>query len=183
MLEKYLVDYCSPTLASVKTANLFAWMYASKAELLEQLSYWNLLMNPKGVFLYAFRTCDTKALIYVCRKKLLTESLNRPGVPSFLSQYGYQNMEADDAILRLRARFASKDDFPHEIGLFLDYPLDDVIGFIENGGQNYIYSGYWKVYVNENETRALFAKYQKCRDLYARLWQEGRSAFQLTVAV
>ena len=26
--EKYLVDYCSPTLASVKTANLFNWFYA-----------------------------------------------------------------------------------------------------------------------------------------------------------
>ena len=50
--EKYLVDYCSPTLASVKTANLFNWFYESHTELWEQLSYWNLLMNPKGVYLY-----------------------------------------------------------------------------------------------------------------------------------
>lgn len=41
--EKYLVDYCSPTLASVKTANLFNWFYESHTELWEQLSYWNLL--------------------------------------------------------------------------------------------------------------------------------------------
>ena len=28
MLERYLIEHCSPTLASVKTANLFTWSFA-----------------------------------------------------------------------------------------------------------------------------------------------------------
>ncbi len=82
--EKYLVDYCSPTLASVKTANLFNWFYESSTELWEQVSYWNLLMNPKGVYLYVLKEHPKKALIYVCRKSRLAENLSRPGVAAFL---------------------------------------------------------------------------------------------------
>ena len=87
------------------------------------------------------------------------------------------------AIERLKSRFATGEAFPHEIGVFLDYPLGDVIGFIENGGRNYKCSGCWKVYCDECESQKLFAMYQKCRDIYRRLYEEGRSVFQLTVAV
>ena len=181
--EKYLVDYCSPTLASVKTANLFNWFYESHTELWEQLSYWNLLMNPKVVYLYVLREHPKKALIYVCRKKRLKENLKRPEITAFLSAYGYRDLNVETAIERLKSRFATGEAFPHEIGVFLDYPLGDVIGFIENGGRNYKCSGCWKVYCDECESRKLFAMYQKCRDIYRRLYEEGRSVFQLTVAV
>ena len=181
--EKYLVDYCSPTLASVKTANLFNWFYESHTELWEQLSYWNLLMNPKGVYLYVLREHPKKALIYVCRKKRLEENLKRPEVTAFLATYGYRDPDVKTAIERLKSRFATGEAFPHEIGVFLDYPLGDVIGFIENGGRNYKCSGCLKVYCDECESLKLFAMYQKCRDIYRRLYEEGRSVFQLTVAV
>ncbi len=36
---------------------------------------------------------------------------------------------------RYRAHMEGKGDFPHEIGLLLGYPPEDVIGFIENRGQ------------------------------------------------
>ena len=180
--EKYLVDYCSPTLASVKTANLFNWFYESSTELWEQVSYWNLLMNPKGVYLYVLKEHPKKALIYVCRKSRLAENLCRPGVAAFLAGYGYGELDVDAAIERLKSRFDKGEDFPHEIGVFLDYPLGDVIGFIENSGHNYKCSGCWKVYCDECESRRLFAMYQKCRDIYTRLYEQGRSVFQLTVA-
>ena len=59
--EKYLVDYCSPTLASVKTANLFNWFYESSTELWEQVSYWNLLMNPQGRLPLCFKGASEKS--------------------------------------------------------------------------------------------------------------------------
>ena len=45
--------------------------------------------------------------------------------------------------------------FPHEIGLFLGYPFEDVMGFIENKGENYLCSGCWKVYSCEQDARVL----------------------------
>ncbi len=77
---------------------------------------------------------------------------------------------------------AENDAFPHEIGVFLGYPLGDVMGFIRSGGRNCRHAGCWKVYCNEAETLRLFEKFKKCRDVYLRLWNQGRSVLQLTVA-
>lgn len=76
----------------------------------------------------------------------------------------------------------NRGGFPHEIGLFLGYPLGDVEGFIRNRGQNCKCAGCWKVYCNELEAQKRFARIQKCRKVYARLWAQGRSVWQLTVA-
>jgi hypothetical protein len=72
--------------------------------------------------------------------------------------------------------------FPHEIGLFLGYPLEDVVGFIENSGQNCICTGCWKVYHNEDEARKLFERYDKCTKVYMRLFAEGKPIERLIVA-
>ena len=108
----------------------------------------------------------------------------KPGVLHFLERYGYLSTDADEAIIHLKERLSNLEGegFPHEIGIFLGYPLGDVIGFIENAGRNFKCSGCWKVYCNECEAVKLFAKYKKCRDVYLRLWQQGRSVLQLTVA-
>ena len=130
----------------------------------------------------ALRKWKNHALIYVYREKRLAENLKRPGVARFLKKYGYQNGEPDQCLALLRKRFEAAQGFPHEIGIFLDYPLGDVIGFIQNGGQNYKCSGCWKVYCNECEAVKAFAKFKKCTSVYVRLWSQGRSVRQLTVA-
>mgnify|MGYP002235714275 FL=1 len=91
-----------------------------------------------------------------------------------------QNLE--QCLALLKKRFEAAEAFPHEIGIFLDYPLGDVIGFIQNSGQNYKCSGCWKVYCNECEALKMFQKYRKCREVYRNLWEKGRSVLQLTVA-
>lgn len=184
MLEKYLITHCSPTLASLKTANLFR-VHISPEELEEQLSGWNRKLNPKGIALYALRERDNEALIYVCRRARLREDLCKPGIARFLESYGYTHAGADAALERLRERLAAQgvhEDFPHEIGIFLGYPLGDVEGFIRHGGRGCKCSGCWKVYCDECEARKTFAKFRKCRDIYTRLWSQGRSVCQLAVA-
>lgn len=181
-MEKYLIEHCSPTLASVKAANLFNAVAEDGTDLTERIRQWNCLMNPKGVKLLVLRSHGKRALVYVYREKKLQEKLNAPGVMGFLKRYGYASTDADYALGRLAERFSQQEEFPHEIGIFLDYPLGDVIGFIKNGGQNYKCAGCWKVYCNECETLKLFHKYRKCRNIYRNLWQNGRSVVQLTVA-
>lgn len=181
-MEKYLVEYCSPTLASLKTANLFSYACTSETGLNTYISYWNQCMEEKGVSMHALRIRNHRALIYVCRKKLLKKDMERPGVASFLKELGYEYTDTDYAVGRLKKRLNEDRDFPHEIGLFLGYPLGDVIGFMKNSGRNCLYSGCWKVYCNESEAVRIFQKYKKCTSVYIRLWNEGRrSVWQLTV--
>ena len=155
MLEEYLIGNCSPTLASLKTANLFSMPYESEKELSDQIAYWNQEMEGKGISVVLLRRHETKALVYVCRKTRLEENLKQPGVVGFLTGYGYQitgdQMDVDTALAHLK-------------------------------GHNFKCSGCWKVYCNECEAVKLFARYKKCRDVYLRLWHQGRSVLQLTVA-
>ena len=128
------------------------------------------------------RKTDKAALIYVCRLEKLARDLKNPGVAEFLQVCGYEKTDPGSALEKLQERVATQENFPHEIGLFLSYPLGDVIGFIENAGHNSKCCGCWKVYVNECEAIRTFARYRKCKDVYQRLYREGRSVLQLTVA-
>ena len=83
--------------------------------------------------------------------------------------------------MQLKERLRTSACFPHEIGLFLGYPLPDVIGFIRNRGRNCKCCGFWKVYSNEWETRQLFEKFRKCLRVYAQVLVSERSIAQLTV--
>lgn len=182
MLEKYLIEHCSPTLASLKTANLFSYRYSSEQGLEQDVFRWNNHLADKGIVLIILRKREGAALIYVCRSSHLKRDLSRPGVALFLQRYGYWSVEPAYALLQLRQRLIESEDFPHEIGVFLGYPLGDVIGFIKNAGKSSKCSGCWKVYCNECEAVRTFAKYKKCREIYVRLWKDGRSVRQLTVA-
>ena len=68
-----------------------------------------------------------------------------------------------DEKLSLLERRISCGSFPHEIGIFLGYPLDDVLGFIENKGENCLFCGFWKVYSEPERARRTFEKYVYCR--------------------
>ena len=74
-------------------------------------------------------------------------------------------------------------EFPHEVGLFLSYPPEDVKGFIDHRANDFKCAGLWKVYGDEEKARSLFAKYKKCTEIYCTLWQSGSKLEQLAVAV
>ena len=181
-MENYLIEHCSPTLASLKTANLFNYMYDSEAELADYIGNLNRNLGKKGVTVDVLRKYEHSALIYVFRERKLQEDLQKDGVREFLVRAGYEDFSTEQVLRRLKLRFHEDRAFPHEIGLFLGYPLGDVMGFIENAGRNSKCSGCWKVYCNECEAIKLFARFDKCREVYKRLFKQGKSLLQLTVA-
>ena len=192
MFEQELIEHCSPTLASIKAASLFTYPYKSLKELHLRVTYWNSKMKRKGMTfdILSENVGVNKALIYVYRRADLEKILNRDEIRSFLLNHGYLiddneivgGVNCENIILQLKKKFEKLNQFPHEIGIFLGYPIGDVKGFIENHGCNCKCTGYWKVYCNEEEATKTFRKYKKCRDIYMNLWISGRSVMQLTVA-
>ena len=182
MLETMLIEHCSPALAGLKTANMFNYKFSSVDILLRELRDVNQKLNGKGVYVDILRTNERHALLYVYRKKRLEKDLLKPGVTELLEKYGYENSELENCLIHLKSRFREYDCFPYEIGLFLDYPLPDVVGFIEHGGKNCKCCGVWKVYSNECETKALFGRFRKCTEVYRKVFARGRTLAQLTVA-
>lgn len=78
----------------------------------------------------------------------------------------------------LRKRIRCHSEFSHEIGIFLGYSPDDVIGFIQNKGENYLLCGYWKVYGNKERAERTFKNYDKCRKFLCNKLNQGIDLYQ-----
>lgn len=136
MSEETFVRYCSPTLAGIKTANLFSGCFADEEEMREGIRRLNGILVKKGIRVLPLKYHEGRALIYVYRPMRLRQDLERADVRSLLQEYGYICGAPEHCIVQLMRRLAEERDypwgFPHEIGLFLGIPPEDVRGFIEN---------------------------------------------------
>lgn len=180
-MEKCLIKHCAPTLAGMKCASLFSYFHSGETIAREEVKQLNNLLNPKGVHIDVLTWRKESALVYVYRRAMLGEELADTGVSELLKLYGYESCEIDSCIRRLKYRIENGSEFPHEIGVFLGYPLEDVYGFIRNKGRNCESCGMWKVYCNKAEKDKLFKKYKKCKDMYLQVFLAGRELARMTV--
>ena len=64
LIEKCLVEHCSATLASMKSANLFNMTFADDTDVEDQIEFWNRCMKEKGIRLYILRRQENRVLIW-----------------------------------------------------------------------------------------------------------------------
>ncbi|ROR28249.1 uncharacterized protein DUF3793 [Mobilisporobacter senegalensis] len=161
--EKLLAYYCAPSIMGLKPANLLSCQIEIK-----MLKKWihefheSLSTCPVRIkILYQLRAGN---ILLIYDASLLEQQLSKPEIKAFLKNYDYPlNHSLDEMIDFLALRIKKSKEYPHEIGVFLGYPLDDIIGFIMNQGKNYKLCGYWKVYSNEKDTIHIFDSYTKSR--------------------
>ena len=126
---------------------------------------------------------ENEQAVYLFRPAELSRDLQNSEAAELLRQEGYPCESCGKCLAALTRRLRSGEEFPHEIGLFLSYPPEDVKGFIENRAANYKLSGLWKVYGDEKKAKELFAKYKKCTDIYCERYEAGCGIAELAVAV
>lgn len=183
MIDELLVRCCAPTLAGLKTGSIFACPYESRPSLLSELRRLNRALSPRGLRLAPLRFGLRRALLYLFRPAELERDLNGCCAREILSEAGYGELCCAKCLQCLIRRLQGGGDFPHEIGLFLSYPPEDVRGFIDNKAKNYKLSGQWKVYGDESRALALFEKYRKCTQSYCAFFQAGFGVERLAVAL
>ena len=126
---------------------------------------------------------SSKALIYLYRPSKLEKDLTDKTALNLLKEHGYSDCNPNKCICRLINRFKNYEQFPHEVGLFLGYPPEDVKGFIENNAKCSKCVGCWKVYGDEEKAKKCFENYKKCTRIYKELYLKGKTIERLTVAV
>ena len=114
------------------------------------------------------RRQEHTALIYIYRHSLLSKELKKPGVAAFLAGYGYESTDVDACLNHLSQRVSlsaqGAESYPHEMGIFLGYPLEDVRGFILHEGKDSRYTGYWKVYGDVEQAKQTFQAYDNAKE-------------------
>lgn len=181
MSEETIVRLCSPTLAGIKTANMFSCEISSPEELRREVRRLNSELGNKGLRVLPLCFRNGRALIYIYRPKLLRRDLCERESEEMLREEGYSCKNADICVAELIKRFRAGSDFPHEIGLFLGYPPEDVYGFIHHHSEGCKCVGCWKVYGDEQKARRTFARYERCTENYLQQFRSGKSVASLAV--
>ena len=161
---------CAPVISWIKISNLLTIPAKSLRELSAVLKKTELSFR----ILYPGRE---RLVILIYRETELKEYLEREEVMAFIYKCGYETSDISKIfpvfVKRYMRYMELKQDFPHELGLFLGYPIEDVEGFIKENGKNYLYSGYWKVYKDAELKIRLFKNYEKVQTEIVRLLYEG----------
>ena len=150
-LKAHLIAACAPVFMGVKPAALVTLQEAEFVELRAMSCACPIEMTPVDIY--------PKNQVFVYIPQLVEDAFRQPGVLYVLRSIGYGGEHVWDyvreLVRRIQGAHRKRNLFPHEIGLFLGYPLEDVLGFWLSGGRNCIMEGEWKVYSDRERARAI----------------------------
>jgi hypothetical protein len=159
--ERIIINHCGPVLFGGKPSALF---------IVRTEKCYFFLMNlinqiDASVSAMIMRNTQNGLLVFFYKIDVLNGVITEPDMQKTLHSFGYPVFNALQSYLGiLKNHFTEDQEFPHEIGFFLGYPADDVLGFIRQKGKNYKYRGLWKVYGDVNRAIDLFQHYENCRE-------------------
>lgn len=109
---------------------------------------------------------DRKSLvILVYSEKTLENILLEKDNISFLNAIGYtKGLNINEFLVTLIERYEIYH-CPHELGIFLGIPLEDVKAFMECSGSKCLLCGYWKVYGNKEKATKIFNNYDTSKQV------------------
>lgn len=170
-IQKKAAEQCAPVIFDIKPSNLLIidQCYAKALK---------FLVETTGLKARCFDHRSSKQVWFMFREEALEQQLADPDNRAFMNQFGYSSEMTMDEVLafaakRFRDYKRGEGEFPHELGILLGYPLGDVKGFIEHHGRDYLYTGYWKVYENEDEARETFRRYASAKKIATEMVNQG----------
>lgn len=165
-----MVLQCAPLFTGLKVSNL----------LIIPAGNGNLVRTALEGTDISFRKLSefkNKATYILFRRDLLTEWILEEDNRQFLADWGYEGCSLDSILNAIENQYCSyvreNTAFPHEIGILLGYPAEDVQGFVNNEGKNYLCSGYWKVYGHPSEKKRLFQRFDQAKKTLLRVIAMG----------
>ena len=164
-LLRYLLVKSSPVMMKVKPAMLVRISNCFKVRAFQ--AYEIFCSHQQAIL-------DTLALDYMIMKnngkdmqvlfydpETLSNALAADEIKDFLKTMGYSDkLNVSEYLKELRSRFTNQD-FPHEIGVFLGYPLKDVKGFINDYDSGFSVSqGRWRIFGDASESLLAMNRYR-----------------------
>jgi hypothetical protein len=171
-VETQLALQCAPIITGLKISNLLIIQNENFAIVKD------IFDNTKIKYLVLLIT-ENKTTLLLYKEDKLDLFLSEKRVRKLMNRIGYSKCNLKYMLTLFQRRYEcywkKGGEFPHEMGLFLGYPIEDVFGFIKNRGKNFLYAGYWKVYDNLQDKVKLFEKYEQAKIALIQLLSHGIS--------
>jgi len=166
-LSAFIAFHAAEVLAGVKPGNLVTIhdkVHPCGRNLLRLWRrYGTGLLQNSPLAAEELRQSTGSVLIYLYRPDLLEDLLASGRVKNFLRRAGYAPFGNSRDALDLLGRRFEQEDFPHEIGIFLGYPLKDVAGFMGWAAIPYSSNGPWRIYGEPSRSLGLANCHKACR--------------------
>ena len=171
--DQKIIHYCAPTLCEIKAGNIFFVKNQDFSK--DSFEEWKKTFFSRGLMSFAIPLSENTTAVLICNvcqeRKLLEDSL----VQAYLIEKGYHCNGLFDFVEEFSYRVQNCQGFPHEIGIILGYPVEDVIEFENHQGHDCKYCGLWKSYSNVENARKCNCRYKNCTGFCERLYNEGYS--------
>ena len=175
-IEYQLALQAAPVLKGIKIANLILILTGREDSFYP-------LVTELGLSAFKLGTVDEKTVFLLYRRKMLEKYLRIEDNLSFLRKMGYEENDLYLMLKKLSERYLDctlrGEQFPHEMGIFLGYPLDDVQAFIQNKGRNYLLVGHWMVYFDLEAKKRIFESYDRAQEEMFRQMAKGHGLKEL----
>lgn len=169
-IDVQLAVQCAPVIAGIKISNLFITQIKDEKVLEKAL-------EGTGLVYFNILRFNNRTTYLIFRKEEVEEYISRSENQVFFQRRGYMIPKIEEVLPVLQKKYhqymTDRKSFPHEIGLLLGYPLEDVEGFINNQGKDFLYTGYWKVFAKLDEKKKLFHQYDNVVREFVYLVSEG----------
>lgn len=173
--DETIIHCSAPALCGIKPANLFSVDAQSFFEGRARLLSWQRDFCKAHRYFVPLRKDERRFLFFVYDRALLEKIIGDAENVRYLESKGYSFGKGLSGILcELLHRLMYRAEFPHEVGLFLGYPLEDVRGF-ERDRFACKFSGFWKVYGNRDEAECKMKLYKSCSEICMKWLDEGLS--------
>lgn len=175
-IELQLVMQCAPVIAGIKVSNLLIIKTETLFSTLD-------ILKSSHLCYFLLRKDSEKTTILLYNPKKIKEYLEQEEITAFLKQLGYKDCSLGQVLSVFRKRYQNymkqPQEFPHEMGILLGYPMEDVTGFMKNKGKNFLYMGYWKVYENLSDKIQLFRRYEIAEEQQVRMIADGKEMSEI----
>lgn len=161
-LEAIISFGAAPTIKSKKPSSLLAFSTQRKNLFTLWHCYKHEICPEFKLEYFELKDGAEITIVLFYRRKMLEKCLANSHNLDFLDSLGYQEaVTLEEKLQLLKSRFTFT--CTHEVGIFLGFPVEDVKGFMENKGKNYLLSRYWKVYRNRERAELFFRIYDEAR--------------------
>lgn len=158
----HLVDLVGATLVGVKPAEL---LNISLSKCGTKFSHWEecKVCLSKKIQLREIKKQTGNVQIFFYHLTSLDAALRSKANLKFLQRFGYPEQYSVESYVDILVERLNSNDFPHEIGIFLGYPLKDVLGYIGHSSLKLVKTKGWKIYGNENLSNKRYQSFVQAR--------------------
>lgn len=129
------------------------------------------------------RESSNALIILIYNENQLSNYIFKEENKDFLIKLGYSNeSNVNNYLCMLKNRY-NQFNCPHELGVFLGFPLNDVMDFMNCKDKKCLSCGYWLVYNNLQEAKETFNRYDKVKEHTVNYILSGRSSHNVACSI